>query len=495
MLCTYGDNRFDLVSRKIGTVVAPYLGGSGGMPTVGVGSWHTGANGNDIIVFTAPTTAVLPNITMAAITWKVGAAGLSMVTSTAYNANSGWRLDHYFSPNELTAGGVGSMQSNFSTSSNPQFYIASASLTDDTYHLTRRDLATGHIVRYQAAGVLTATAGDSQWCVGGHLWYGGWDGQIGLSYISDKYISPGEALAWAQNPWQIFAAPKRRRVFAPAAAGGDVIVTPGFGNLTLTGYAPTVSATDGTRAIDTGLGNLSLTGYAPTLAVTEHQFASPGLGELVVTGYAPTVQVSGATIIATGLGELVLTGYAPTVTRTEHVIVNPETGALVITGYAPTVIQGGSFSVSPELGNLILTGYAPTVINSGDIVPSAGQTPAGSAAKRRDQRRRRIILPDGTLIWATFDEAYDILQAYTKPVEQKETQPDSKRVSRETKTRPIERREVKWVPVQDTITETYKPLLPARLEFMPSGQSYRIAMETMRRRMDDEEAAMVLLLH
>lgn len=255
------------------------------------------------------------------------------------------------------------------------------------------------------------------------------------------------------------------------ASGSDVTVSPGFGNLVLTGYSPTVSFTD-------------------------NKFASPGVGNLTITGYAPTVtRTTSDVTIATGLGELVITGHAPTVSRTENVIVNPETGALIITGYAPTTIHSGSFTVTPDLANLILTGYAPTVSVSSDIAPQVGQTPAGSSAKRRDQRRRRIMLPDGTLIWATFDEAYDILAASTKQVEAKVSQTVRAKVSREALTKPIERREVKWVPVQDTMAETYKVVLPQRLEFMPSGESYQIAMATLKRRMDDEEAAMLLLLH
>ena len=58
-------------------------------------------------------------------------------------------------------------------------------------------------------------------------------------------------------------------------AGGSVAVTvtPGTGSLTLTGFAPTVTATDGTT----------------------HVTVTPGTGALVITGYAPTVTTGSET--------------------------------------------------------------------------------------------------------------------------------------------------------------------------------------------------------
>lgn len=99
------------------------------------------------------------------------------------------------------------------------------------------------------------------------------------------------------------------------AAAGSVTVTPGVGSLTLTGFAPTVSAEQNVSVI-------------------------PGIGALVLTGFAPTVSVGTSVTVTPGTGSLALTGYAPTVTVPVSVTVTPGTGALVLQGYPPTVSTG-----------------------------------------------------------------------------------------------------------------------------------------------------------
>jgi hypothetical protein len=47
-----------------------------------------------------------------------------------------------------------------------------------------------------------------------------------------------------------------------------------------------------------GVGVLTMTGYAPTVVATDHKIVYPGLGELVMTGYAPTVTVSSPVTIS-----------------------------------------------------------------------------------------------------------------------------------------------------------------------------------------------------
>lgn len=104
----------------------------------------------------------------------------------------------------------------------------------------------------------------------------------------------------------------------PAAAGGgtDVTVTPGAGSLTLTGFAPTVTATSN-ATVTPGAGSLTLTGLAPTVSATQSQTVTPGTGALVITGYAPTVTVPTSVTVEPGTGGLTITGYAPTVDNGE----------------------------------------------------------------------------------------------------------------------------------------------------------------------------------
>lgn len=66
----------------------------------------------------------------------------------------------------------------------------------------------------------------------------------------------------------------------------------------------------------------------------------PGVGALTITGYAPTVTAEQFATVEPGVGALVVTGFAPTITATASPTVEPGVGALTITGYAPTVSTG-----------------------------------------------------------------------------------------------------------------------------------------------------------
>jgi len=91
---------------------------------------------------------------------------------------------------------------------------------------------------------------------------------------------------------------------------------------------------------------------------------TPGVGSLTLTGFAPTVTAQRNITVTPGAGSLVLTGRAPTVSATQSKTVLPGTGTLTITGYAPSVTVPTSVSVTPGAGGLTITGYAPTVYDS-----------------------------------------------------------------------------------------------------------------------------------
>jgi hypothetical protein len=64
-------------------------------------------------------------------------------------------------------------------------------------------------------------------------------------------------------------------------------------------------------------GELTSTGYAPTVTVTNNINILTSTGELILTGYAPLIAITGNNInIITSTGELILTGFAPTVSTT-----------------------------------------------------------------------------------------------------------------------------------------------------------------------------------
>jgi hypothetical protein len=178
--------------------------------------------------------------------------------------------------------------------------------------------------------------------------------------------------------------------------------------------------------VNPATGQLTLTGFAPSLTVTANQTVSPAKGDLTLTGFAPAISVSGATIISPDAGQLTLTGYAPTVTVTEHIIVNPLTGALVLTGYAPTIGQGvtvnpgaglltltgfapnisvtGNAWINAETGQLAITGYAPSIQVTGQVEVSTVPVGAGGSRRRRwlvqkDDETMEFNNLEGALAW------------------------------------------------------------------------------------------------
>lgn len=143
-------------------------------------------------------------------------------------------------------------------------------------------------------------------------------------------------------------------------------ITSGLGQLTLTGYAPTIRVPE---RISAGLGQLTFTGLAPTVSSgTGNQSVSAGLGALTLTGLAPTVSVAtGNVSVSAGLGQLTFTGYAPEQTLT---LASPPPGVLVLSGHAPTV--NVTFSANPGVGQLTLTGLAPSVLATANQFASPG---------------------------------------------------------------------------------------------------------------------------
>ena len=122
---------------------------------------------------------------------------------------------------------------------------------------------------------------------------------------------------------------------------------------------PAAGATNATAS--PGIDTLVLTGFAPTVSATQSQTASPGIDTLVLTGFAPTVSVGTSVTASPGIDTLVLTGQAPTVSATSNATASPGSGAVVITGYPPSVTVPTSVTASPGVGALVITGYPPTV--------------------------------------------------------------------------------------------------------------------------------------
>lgn len=257
---------------------------------------------------------------------------------------------------------------------------------------------------------------------------------LGVGAIWGRYILDAEVEEFIVNPWQLFAPLHTRRYFF--AAGGDTTVTPGVGEVVVTGLSPTVTATDLVTVAPT-TGSVVITGLAPTLVTGT--IVAPTTGEVVITGLAPIVTVSSAgnTTVTPDVGVVVVTGLDPTVTVSDLVTVAPGQGTVVVTGLAPTIsVSVGNTTVVPGVGSAVVTGLAPTIAVTQNVVvepgvgsiiigglapdsiggaatagarPEAGGT--GTAGKRRRFRRPVLVEIDGeTFSVADADEALELLQ-------------------------------------------------------------------------------------
>jgi len=204
-----------------------------------------------------------------------------------------------------------------------------------------------------------------------------------------------------------------------------VLVSAGLGQMTATGFAPTVAVTNHRRVsagvavvtaagltplvtasnhqrVTAGVGALSATGLVPTIAVSAHQRVAAGLGALSATGQAPTVTASDHRVVVAGLGAVTAEGFAPlagigvnaqtgtgavaaegqapSVTASLHVVVAPDVGSVEAVGFAPLAEAsdvGGPVVVAPAAGELVALGYAPDV--AGDVVvPPANEPQYGA---------------------------------------------------------------------------------------------------------------------
>jgi uncharacterized protein YodC (DUF2158 family) len=167
----------------------------------------------------------------------------------------------------------------------------------------------------------------------------------------------GEAQAFAENPWQLFA-PRTRRLYFAAHSGTSFSGTPGLGSLVKTGkinglvigyeFVPTVGA-------------MVKTGKNP--ALTRAFNFAPGVGSMVKTGEIPTL--TRRFNFAPGVGSIPKTGEVPALTVAFKM--QPAPGAMVKTGHAPLLYA----PFYTGTGSMVKTGYAPTLTISGG--PTAGQ--------------------------------------------------------------------------------------------------------------------------
>lgn len=180
-------------------------------------------------------------------------------------------------------------------------------------------------------------------------------------------------------------------VDAPAGAAS---VTPGIATLTLTAFAPTVTATANqtltpgtaslaltartpTATVNTGLtpgtATLALTAFAPSVVTPTS--VTPGTATLTLTAFTPAVTTGASSTLTPGLATLALAAFAPTVTATANQSLTPGIATLTLTAFAPTVTATANQTLTPGVATLTLTALTPTA-----TVSSAGVLTPGSAS-------------------------------------------------------------------------------------------------------------------
>lgn len=160
------------------------------------------------------------------------------------------------------------------------------------------------------------------------------------------------------------------------------------GAMSITGYAPVVSAVANATVITPSSGALALSGSTPVLVADVT--SAPVSAEMTVTGNASLLDfkvltgVSGLSLTGrvsvltqsdtefvapVAADELILTGQTPTVSVTTQTSLEPLTASLELT---PTTV-GVTYTVTPTpvAASLALTGSAPTLLSSGAPVISS----------------------------------------------------------------------------------------------------------------------------
>jgi ribosomal protein S19 len=179
--------------------------------------------------------------------------------------------------------------------------------------------------------------------------------------------------------------------FAPTVtATQNKLVTPGVATLTLTTFAPTVLAP---RTVTPGVVSLTIGTFAPTVTASDHKSVTPATANLALTTFAPTVTAteSDNIVVTPDIAALNLATFAPTVTTTDHQTVTPTTAELVLATFAPVVTYTSNVTVTPGVAALVLASFAPTVTAYGD---SPGGGYSGVSPKRVRIRRAVRTGPD-----------------------------------------------------------------------------------------------------
>jgi hypothetical protein len=144
-------------------------------------------------------------------------------------------------------------------------------------------------------------------------------------------------------------------VVSPFPALESYVASPPKGDLTLTGYIPTITneSASGDKIVLPGKGDLTLTGYIPTLVQTFDHLLLPANGDLTLTGFLPTLVETDNKLAETPKGDLTLTGFLPVLAETDNKLAEPGNGDLTLTGFLPVLVETDNKLAEPDAYGLL----------------------------------------------------------------------------------------------------------------------------------------------
>lgn len=125
--------------------------------------------------------------------------------------------------------------------------------------------------------------------------------------------------------------------------------------------------------------------------------------------------------------------------------------------------------------------------------PTEEAAAAPSGAGRASRRRRRYIMPDGTMLEATTEEAFDWLQRYSAPKPEPKSTPRAASIRMPTIV--LEKRDVRFIPATDSAPDTWQAVISERFAFRAPPEIHRQAEIRANRMRADDEALTALLMN
>lgn len=151
----------------------------------------------------------------------------------------------------------------------------------------------------------------------------------------------------------------------------------------------------------------------------------------------------------------------------------------MLSAFQPSAFQNTGFQIDGSG----VTPPTPTVVT--------GPTPAGKPG--RDSRRKRYVLPDGQWVFATEGEVAELLGKFLVREEKQAFKQGRRKRTKVVRT-PVAVEAPEFQMRLDGLDEMWVPVLPEGAVWKPNPRDLALALLIIKRRKDDEEALLALML-